>query len=94
MAYLKGKRVKGKVYFQIVEAHREGGHRRDRVLLHLGADIVSTHSLLRWWNYLGQPRINYKPGESIMDLEKFLSWQDRSDEQLNQVVKGLKFLMS
>ncbi|MBA7482564.1 hypothetical protein ES707_18056 [subsurface metagenome] len=77
MAYLKGKRVKGKVYFQIVEAHREGGHRRDRVLLHLG-----------------RPRIPYVPGETIFDLEKFLSRQDRSDEQLNRVVKGLKFLMS
>ena len=104
MAYLKAKRVKGRAYFQIVEAYREGGRRHDRILIHLGA--VSTHSLLKWWHYLGQPRIPYKAGcpshrgtpslatpcETIVDLEKFLSRQV-SDQELNRVVEGLKFLM-
>ena len=104
MAYLKIKRVKGRPYFQILEAYREGGQRRERLLIHLGK--VSPHSLLKWWNYLGRPRIPYKPGcpqhqgtpslatpcETIVDLEKFFSWPV-GDQELNQVVEGLKFLM-
>jgi len=91
MPYLKAKQVKGIKYYQVVEAYREGGQRKDRVLLHLGRDLTSPDSLLRWWNYLGQPRIPYKtPGETITDLDKFL--KRATAEERTLAAEGLKFL--
>lgn len=106
MAYLKAKQVKGKKYYQLVEAYREGGQRKDRVLLHLGTDLTSHESLLRWWNYLGRPRIPLTAGgppkpdaipslatpcATTANLDGFLSHRDNED-LLDRVVEGLKFL--
>ena len=106
MAYLKAKRVKGKRYYQIVEAYRQGGRKRERVLVHLGTDLTDHGSLLRWWNYLGRPRIPLVPGggprpdaipsvatpcATTANLERFLSHRD-NEEVLDRVVEGLKFL--
>jgi len=104
MAYLTTKKVKGITYYQVVESYWEGGRSRQRMLLHLGKDLLSADSLLRWWNYLGQPPIAYKPGrphhhgelslttpaETIVGLDKFL---DRATvEECTLAVEGLKFL--
>ena len=90
MPYLKAKQVKGIKYYQVVEAYREAGQRKDRVLLHLGRDLASPDSLLRWWNYLGQPRIPYRSAETITDLDKFL--RRATAEERTLAAEGLKFL--
>jgi len=104
MVYLTAKTVKGKSYYQVVESYWEGGRSRQRVLLHLGRDLLSPKSLLRWWNYLGQPPIPYKPGrphhhgelslttpsETIVVLDKFL--KGATVEERTLAVEGLKFL--
>ena len=105
MAYLKAKHVKGKKYYQVVEAYREGGQKRERVLIHLGTELNSDNTLLKWWNHLGRPPIPYKPGcphhvgtpslatpcETIMGLEKFLI--GATAEERDRAAEGLKFLM-
>jgi len=105
MAYLRAKQVKGKKYYQVVEAYREGGKKRERVLLHLGTDLVSSQSLLRWWDFLGKPRIPLKPGspnhtgtsslatpsQTIVGLDRFLVNATAEDREL--IAEGLKFLV-
>lgn len=92
MAYLTAKKVKGKSYYQIVESHREGGGVHKRVLLHLGTDLARADTLLKWWNYLGQPpRVPLRAGETIVDLQLFLRRSTAVERQ--RAAEGLKFLM-
>jgi hypothetical protein len=78
MAFVRFKRQGSHVYYYLCHSYREHGKVRTKVLRYLGRDPNSPEALLRWWTFLGQPPIPYKPGETIFGLERFLAAPCRS----------------
>ncbi len=48
MAYVRKKKVKGRVYYQLVEGRRVNGQPRQKVLLHLGRHETVDAALKEW----------------------------------------------
>jgi hypothetical protein len=62
----------------------EKGKVHARTLRYLGQDLNSPKTLLKWWDFLGKPKIPYKSGETILDLERFLSYPTPVSQRLQQ----------
>lgn len=56
MAYVREKRVREWVYYQLVEGRRENGRVRQRVLLHLGKHPTVYEAAKAWWAELRKAR--------------------------------------
>lgn len=98
MSYLKKKRVGEYTYYQLTEAFREGGVKKERVLLHLGRDLESPEALKKWWNFLGKVMIPYKKADDtshwshvIINLDVFLRSPDLKPTT-DLVIRGLTLL--
>lgn len=101
MAYLKRKKVGEYTYYQLTEAFREGGVKKERVLVHLGPDIESPEALIKWWEFLGKVMVPYKKADKaddtgywshvIINLDMFLRAPDL-EPAIDMVIHGLTLL--
>lgn len=98
MAYMRKKKVGEYNYYQLCEAFRDGGVKKERVLLHLGRDLEDPDTLFKWWEFLGKVLIPYKKNEKsgywshvIINLDMFLRTPELKPNA-DLVIKGLTLL--